>query len=171
MPHPHTVTHNLLIHRRGHSNLPRLLNTHCPYNNCHVYSSSIHNDPHARPHHRNTHVHHHSPRKRNLIDRRRNTSVCSSDSTICCAGASSSSGHSGLHYNTSNTPKRIDYSGHIHTFPCPHRRRNTSYNINYNSSCFLSCRQRHVGSVGRGRCGFERCRRPQHTCYRCWLYS
>ena len=118
MPHPNPIAHNLLIHRRGHSNLPRLHNTHCPYNNYHTHSSSIHNDPHASPCHRNTNIHHYSTRKPNLIDRRRNTAVCSSDSTICCAGSGSASGHSRLYHNTPNTRKRIHSRGHIHTFPC-----------------------------------------------------
>ena len=92
IPHPCSIAHNVLIHRRGHPNLPCLHNTHCSYNNYHIHSSSIHNDPHPGPRYRNTYVHYHSTRKRNLIDTRSTPSVHSSGSAIYCARSSSPSG-------------------------------------------------------------------------------
>lgn len=92
IPHPRSIAHNILFHRGGHPNLPRLHNTHCSYNNHHIQSSSIHNDPRASTRCRNTYIHYHSTRRRNLIDTRSTPSVHSSRSAICCARPRSPSG-------------------------------------------------------------------------------
>lgn len=85
LPYPHTIIYHLLIHRRWHPNLSRLLNTHCSDNDCHIHSSGIHSDPPVNPFDRNAYLYRHGTCCCNRIYSRCNTSVGSSDSAICCA--------------------------------------------------------------------------------------
>ena len=131
--YPHTISHHLLIHRKWHSNLPRLLDTCRSDNDCHIHSSSLHNDPHTSSCGPNAYIHRHSTRSRNRVDRRRNTSVHSSGSAIRGARLHSPSGDTWLYCISADTRKRIDPRGHIHSFPSPHRRCNTSRSVNCSS--------------------------------------
>ena len=130
IPHPNTISHYLLLHRKWHSNLPRLLHTYRSDNYCHIHPGRLHNDPHACPYDRNTYLHRHSTWRRNIIDSRRNTSVRSSGSAICCARPHSTSRDTRIYHINSNTRNSLDPRGHIHTITCPYRRRNTSRSLN-----------------------------------------
>ena len=133
VPHPRTISHHLLIHRKWHANLPRLLNTRCSNKDCHIHPSGLHGDPNASPFDRDTYLHGHSTRSRNRIDRRRNTPVRSSDSAICCARRRSTCGDTWLYRISADTRGRIDPGRHIYTFPRPHRCRNASRRVDCSS--------------------------------------